>query len=505
MKISSLINSLEQLSQQTEEFKIPLDGFRDEISEVIAEFLEEIYINANIHNLESIVSAVKKVDTDAIRNAFELIRKSSPQPWTFIADKIDVIVNPIEILEKLSEVLRIISDNQTKLGQLEVLLRLEFFFDSKIDSVLSGLELDNPVFKQLVDLVVEKLKLLSDDSLLLIWSRLRASFSRDKTKSRYFVYDDIIPASFWEETTDISVIRERYAKAVAMYKPFTAKRMTIEGSGSFPLSFLGLTRVLAFSSAGSSVRVSSYDLLIIRCIGRIIALYELITYKDPQELAKAINANSKGLIFEGEYYSSAKKTFEPLRNSINYTKPLLSAFKQLASYCENQFISDSKIERALFQYKLGQEIIAPVRNKEIKASSELKLQKEISKFLVERDVLSYGTKYGRSEIDLYTKGEGGEDFVVEVKVYKGSRASEGTIKKNLVQLLSYMDLHRQPRGILTIINMTSDTVLAPKKWLRGRLWVIAVNLCPKSPSKRSRLIEIIESTDSKQIVEFVNL
>ena len=152
-------------------------------------------------------------------------------------------------------------------------------------------------------------------------------------------------------------------------------------------------------------------------------------------------------------------------------------------------------------YKLGQEVVAPSRNKELlKGSSvELNLQREMSKYLIERGIVTYGLTFGRSQVDLYMKERNSEDFVIEVKVYK-TRINTSSIKANFVQLQSYMDQHYQPRGILVIFNFTNDLISSPRKWIRGRYWILAINLCESSPSKRNRTIIINESSDSSDII-----
>jgi len=59
------------------------------------------------------------------------------------------------------------------------------------------------------------------------------------------------------------------------------------------------------------------------------------------------------------------------------------------------------------------------------------LQKELCKFLLERNIFSVGTKFGRSETDLLAELPT-EGFIIETKIYKeGKRVNEKIIKSTL--------------------------------------------------------------------------
>lgn len=128
----------------------------------------------------------------------------------------------------------------------------------------------------------------------------------------------------------------------------------------------------------------------------------------------------------------------------------------------------------------------------------------MSKFLIERKILSFGRKSGRSQIDLYHKDIGGEEFIIETKIYDDkNKLNQQKLKKNIVQLQSYMTQINQPRGILAIYNFSNTVILPLKKWLQGRMLIICINLCELPPSKRSSSLEIIES--ESDIISLIKL
>lgn len=131
--------------------------------------------------------------------------------------------------------------------------------------------------------------------------------------------------------------------------------------------------------------------------------------------------------------------------------------------------------------------MAPEILREIKIKEELLLQKELCKFLLEENIFTVGTKFGRSETDLFAEHAGGE-YTIEAKVFrrKGS-LSRPSLNHAVVQLQNYLDQRPStPRGILVIYNLTDDLLTASGAWIQGRYWILPINLQPQSPSLRKR-------------------
>ena len=281
------------------------------------------------------------------------------------------------------------------------------------------------------------------------------------------------------------------------YKPQTVVKMISEGFSSFPTTLPGIAKVLSILDTNQMSKVTSFDLQLIRSITRFVVFYEILTYRLPNELLKIGELEELPLITHGEFYILIKKQYNGKPKEA--LSMLIETMKKLEFFIDETSSITSNMAISLWQYKMGQEIVASHNRINIIKKKELFLQNDISKFLIERNMLSFGRTFGRSEIDIYIKETTGEEFVIEVKIYRKS------IKKNdiigdLVQLFSYMDQVTQPRGVLVIFNFTDNTIIAPRKWIKGRVWILAINLCSKSPSKRIKSIGIVESPNSKELI-----
>lgn len=477
--------------------------YRDEILAILSEVFEEIYYSANIKKIENKVRDVREIDVNAIGSLFKLIDAIQPSSWSYKVKNEVQDINVIGIIKSLKENLKTIQESQHRMGQLEALFRLELVFDSNLDYVLASDSITERFRTEIMQLILSKLKLISDDQIMLMWARVKSSFSRNEPAPSYKIYDDIIPNEFWNEVKTVDKLRVKYSELIVKYKPLSVRRMLEDGYSRLPINILGITRILGISNKTSMIDVSQHDVLLIRSLSYVAYLFKSISGYSARQLAQSINANSKSYVFSGEYFNE----YDQGSNKTNYSdaiRRLPSALKRSLLYAKHYLSphhTKNSIEHVLWTYKLGQEIVAPSRNTQIKKMNELKLQKELSKYLIERGIVSFGTKLGRNEIDLYAKGLGEEDFVVEVKKYvEKSTPTLSKIKTNLTQLFSYMDSHSQPRGILFLYNLTNKLTITPKVWIKDRVWIVCVNLCPKSPSGRKKSMEIIESTKDDQYI-----
>jgi hypothetical protein len=76
--------------------------------------------------------------------------------------------------------------------------------------------------------------------------------------------------------------------------------------------------------------------------------------------------------------------------------------------------------------------------------------------------------------------------VIETKLLK-SAPSERDINRWLTQLGSYLDQeHLALRGVLVLYNFSPTAIICPITTIRFRYLVLAINLCPQTPSKRRR-------------------
>ncbi len=109
--------------------------------------------------------------------------------------------------------------------------------------------------------------------------------------------------------------------------------------------------------------------------------------------------------------------------------------------------------------------MAPHANTEIKNKNEVRLQRELARFALERGFYVIGTRFGRGETDLVSWQKEAL-YVVETKVLRGQGAvNPAVIRKALAQLSSYMDQHPStPRGLLVIFNLTPTTITDSTAW-----------------------------------------
>jgi hypothetical protein len=244
--------------------------------------------------------------------------------------------------------------------------------------------------------------------------------------------------------------------------------------------------------------------LLFRGLSRIVALNSLITPgRSKEDIAASIGESDKSLLFDGEYFHEAEKEFGDLNASKDTLFELLTnLMARVVLYAEEISVNETDMTRILFNYKLGQEVLGDGRRKaiiSIEKNGEKILQREMCRHLLENNILAYGREFGRSQIDLYTKDVGGEEYAIEVKLRK-TKPNEEFITKSLAQLLNYMDQLNQPRGILVIYNCTEVLITSPRRWFQGRIWVLPINLCVTSPSQRKSVLDIEEAKGSSEFV-----
>ncbi len=179
---------------------------------------------------------------------------------------------------------------------------------------------------------------------------------------------------------------------------------------------------------------------------------------------------------------------------------ILTELEKLLRVAEQRTPHESgSVERALRAYKLGLEAMAEDVRSEFAGKNELRLQREMCRFLVERDVRAFGTKFGRSEVDLRADDPLGA-AVIETKVLR-SAPSERDINRWLTQLGSYLDQeHLAFRGVLVLYNFSPTPIFCPAQTLRFRFLLLTINLCSESPSRRAWNVEIEATTEGPAIV-----
>jgi hypothetical protein len=254
-----------------------------------------------------------------------------------------------------------------------------------------------------------------------------------------------------------------------------------------PKEVVELPRILSWRSSGASQPVSKQEELLARSLSRVAAILQHGHHKDVAQIADLLSLSEDSRIISGpESEALGDKVFADRAYEV-----LLFELRTIVRILESLVRYNEPIERALNQYKLGLEVMAPENRTEIREKGELRLQKELCKFLLERNIFTVGTKFGRSETDLFAE-QGGEEYTIEAKVFqKTGSLSQSNLRHAVVQLQNYLDQRpTTPRGILVIYNLTNDLLTAARAWIQGRYWILPINLQPLSPSRRKRSFDI---------------
>ena len=130
--------------------------------------------------------------------------------------------------------------------------------------------------------------------------------------------------------------------------------------------------------------------------------------------------------------------------------------------------------------------------------NELRLQKELCHYLLHQGIYSIGMKFGRSEADLLVS-ERASHLVIETKIYR-TGPTESVLKKNLVQLLHYMNkVFPSAKGVLIIYNFSSTHISEPQTWFLSRFRILPINLLDKPPSAQQDTMEL--DVDEREIIK----
>lgn len=474
------------------------DSLKEELSLLLPEFIEDLFIRGRISDLQSRVKDASEVDILSIKRGLTIIEEANPPPLLIKPSGKTMESNVI--VQRIKNQISLIENNTTDWGPLEIGLRLEMLLDSDFDYLLMACKDNVVALSQLEDLVIGKMEGLEEVDLLLLWARIKGLFEGESWTNPLRQYEEVTPVEFWKASS-LDEIRKKCARFIVTLKPRIILRMIEEGADGYRNGVAGIAKILALHKRPAFL--SNLDFLIVRTAAELVAATEKLTFIDPAVLARSIGKSPDGIIFQGHLYEEAKKGLGTGSRSDKDLKTLIVLMKKVIRYVSVSSGVPSNVEEQLWRYKLGHEVMAPKFTKEIEESkiSEIDLQKDLCKFLLERGVRAYGKSFGRSQIDLYTKDSMGRDFVVETKVYKDA-PSDGDIRANFTQLLSYMDqeLERQPQGFLIIFNCSDSLVMAPREWVHQRVFVLAINIGHRPPSGRRKWIEIKEGDGPGQLL-----
>ena len=190
-----------------------------------------------------------------------------------------------------------------------------------------------------------------------------------------------------------------------------------------------------------------------------------------------------GYFIGGRGEQEAKRSLDTQGGKTPSPPRLLTELSRLLRIAEHRSVSQEvSDERTIRAHKLGLEVMAQdLRNDFIK-KDERRLQREMCRFLVESHVRAYGTKFDGARPTCVPKTSRRCRYRDEA--FK-SAPTERDINRWLTQLGSYLDQeHLALRGVLVLYNFSPTAIICPVATIRLRYLILAINLCPDSPSKR---------------------
>jgi hypothetical protein len=472
---------------------MPAELLRDDLSSLVTSVLEYVGKTRHVENLRRVLLARSGPEVDALRASAELIEKLNLKgPRTLIA-------------ERSVDALAILNDFRSGIEKLEAEAdtldsgRLQAS-DGQLADLLLCAAAAKADLTALVDLTKQKIQLLNDSQVLELWSRIQGEFSPDRADC-IKVNAKILPKN-WLTTATIPEMRDKIADYLVTIKPRLRLAMVKSGRQAIAQDAPGLASVLTVSHAPVAPSLSRIELDLVAALKRLRGYWESVFVRPANEFDRALGLDARASCCVKKEDLAA---LSELAAAANYSERLIIyELKKIIRSLHAPAQDAPALEKALIQYKLGIEIMAPENLKDLVRKDELRLQKELCKFLLERGILAVGTKFGRAETDLLA-GLADEGTTIEAKIYKDAgRLSEKTVKGNFVELQNAMrqDPARR-RGVLVVYNFTSMCISAPREWINGRFWFLAINLQRQPPNSRNRAL-VIERTDDDDGIRVVS-
>jgi hypothetical protein len=492
--LAYLIGRIEDLERYVA--SVPPELLRDDLEALIQELLSYTTSAVDLPNINDRIEALKALDIESLRRGLQILETENlGSPYQLSPA---VTLDPIAILRDLRQAINQFADNFTGMGDFGLAFTLDLNLGSRFDQALLCAARAASELSPLVEMVRDKLSLLNPDQLTVIWNRLLRDFDVERG---YTMQDpeSILPAEFIRFDRP-DVLRDKIARYVVQLEPRLILPMMRAGIHEVPSEMLELPRILTWRSAEASEPVSEQEEMVVLSLARLTAILVQHFHKTKADIATILKIPSTSRILSGPDFQTAEGAFAEQAFS---APAVFLEMRKIARIIDALIKYESTLERALRQYKLGLEVMAPEILKAFTQKGELRLQKELCRFLIERNIFAVGTKFGRSETDLLAE-EAANAYVLETKLFRrGVGLRPSSIKRSLVQLQSYMDqMPSAPRGVLIIYNLTESLLTAVRKWIQGRYWILPINLQQDPPSSRKRSLAI-ELGEGNQLIEII--
>ncbi len=463
----------------------------------VLELMAALGATTNLPELASRLCRLQQIDFATLRAGLGVLASADLKPFPIPDSR---TIEPGAAIGSAKGFISRLESEVARLDAEAVVWRLEFGGDNDFFDLLLCAAHDDRELPDLCKRAASKLESVDESQIAILWARLVREFSELRT-TRFPSDSPRLPPRFFEYGS-AEAARKKIADYIVHIKPQIVHDLLMTGGGATPLELVGLARLLAWSPDEPGVEVDETEVVLARSISRVACLADKFGLVGNEDVAAALRVEPSSYFLEGpEFVKMAQRlpTLEALNHQLFYE---CSTILRIAADLVTRV---SPVERALLQYKLGHEVVANEIRRLYAGRGELSLQRELCRFLIERDLYAIGTKFGSSEIDLLVEHYQAS-FVIEVKLIRPSaNATPASIKRALIQLQSYMDQTRRvTRGVLLIVNMASTTIISPRKWLHGRYWILPVNLHTDTPSKRRRTLQI-EEVSGTDLIEVVQL
>lgn len=428
------------------------------------------------------------------------------------------MINNLREISKSASILKIASNNldpkdaveelenfvnklveQAPLQSIEdIALKIDFVGSHMLNDVLFCAVASNVSVDDIKKLVKEKLTVVREDTVNRIWNILLSEFDKQNRRHPMILDKGIISEDFFNNES-IDKTRDKIADYIVEIKPKLLVSMFKTNVYQYPVEVPGGVRFIASNDPNNILPVDNWEVMLGRSITRLAFIWENGLYQDIETIINILRITKSGRLLCGPDYKDMEKQYT-LGNQSKLINMLFLELRKILNITDSIISGEKPIEKSLWQYKQGLEVMTPEIIKEIEKKKELLLQKELCKFLIERDIFAVGTRFGRSQTDLLV-GDSTLVYIIETKVYKKRNTlNENSIRGDIAQLQSYMDQYQiKHKGILVIYNMTDWLVETPNQWINQNLWILPINLQDKPPSDRDKTVTVEESSEENLI------
>lgn len=490
-----MIEDLEKCSE-----KLTMDMLVPDLTSMIAIVMSYLAKSIDMNELESRLASLSSVDESSleklIEEAKEIVAGSS------VINIKTRVIDPKQSIIELEGFIKNLVTRTPLLKREDVALQMSFVGNHMLDEILfcavnSGISVDS-----IKELVRNKIKMFSEDLINTIWGMIVGETDANRLMPPVVIDPSIMNQDFLK-FEDIERSKEKIVDYIVELKPKLIVSMFNNNVYQYPTTAPGSLRII--SSVGDDVlsSISDRDVMLGNSISRLACAWQEVLFKDMVAVADLIGISKEGLLLNGPNFQEARKLVPADKKKI---LPLVFLeLKRVVHVIDSIIAGEKPVEKNLWQYKLGLEVMLPDIVEEIKKKNELKLQKELCKFLIERGIYAVGTKFGRSQTDLLTVDDE-LSYIIEAKVYNtDDTLNENSLIGNIAQLQSYMDQYPQEcKGVIAIYNMTGWLIETPRRWIRQKYWILPINLQAQPPSGRENTVIVEESGDEKLIRAIIN-